>query len=289
MAHIIYHIIIIVLAAITVISLPTIVYFCAQEFIKHWYIIENSKIFLVALEIIVSICLISIVSLFISYFKERKITEAAKNLGVVQVSSPAKLFSKNRVKKYKEDQGLRRELMIIGSTGHHTFVSQESELHRVLLDCRESRILLLDPFSEGAKQRSMSLKDSEITPENFKNQIIKTIEYLKELSKTKANIRLKLYPNAPLIKLVIIGDILYMKNYPPGVSAREMHEFMFAHNKKFDGMYDLLCRYFLSCWNDYQLPEYDFNTGDLVYRDRSENELKRIRFDDYEKHFDQTK
>ena len=289
MANIIYHIFIIILAAITAISLPNIVRYGAQKFIEFWYIIENEKIFLVGLEIIVAIGLISIFSFVGNYLKTRKIANAAQALGIIKMSSPTKIFSKSRVKRSKEKQGLRRELMIIGSTGHHTFVSHESELHRVLLDCRESRILLLDPFSEGARQRAMSLKDPKITPETFKDQIIRTIGYLEELSSTKANIRLKLYPDLPLMKLIILGDYLYVKNYPPGMNARDMHEFVIKHNKKFDGLYDILCRYFLSFWNDNQLPEYDFVTGDLVYRDRSENELKRIKFDEYEKYYEQNR
>jgi hypothetical protein len=41
-----------------------------------------------------------------------------------------------------------------------------------------------------------------------------------------------------------------------------------------------LHRYFLTRWQDTNVPEYDLNTDELVYRDRLGNEMLRERFQD---------
>ncbi len=49
----------------------------------------------------------------------------------------------------KEKQGYAKDIMIIGSTGLRTFVDPKGDLHQVLQNCRNAKIMLLNPFSEN--------------------------------------------------------------------------------------------------------------------------------------------
>jgi hypothetical protein len=44
-------------------------------------------------------------------------------------------------------------------------------------------------------------------------------------------------------------------------------------------MFHPLYQFFLSRWRDPNLPEYDFDSDELVYRDNAGNEIKRERLD----------
>ena len=91
------------------------------------------------------------------------------------------------------------------------------DLHGVIQNCREAKILLLHPGSEGASAHPKGLPDPELTPERYRDQITKTIHFLRGLK--------------DLQKCV--------------------------------------------CWNDPAIPEFDFETGELVYRDGSGRRMKR--------------
>jgi len=46
----------------------------------------------------------------------------------------------------------------------------------------------------------------------------------------------------------------------------------FKHNQNSSGFYATFYQYFLSRWNDPEIPEYDFDTEELVYRNETGNE-----------------
>jgi hypothetical protein len=61
--------------------------------------------------------------------------------------------------------------------------------------------MLLDPLREGAVVRAKSIPDPDISPEIFREQIVRSIDFLKGLKAGQKNVRLKLYPDMPLLKL----------------------------------------------------------------------------------------
>jgi len=111
--------------------------------------------------------------------------------------------------------------MIIGSTGFRTFVDPKGDLHQVVQNCRKARIMLLNPFSEGARARAKSIMDLHITPETFQEQIRKSIAFLKGLKDVNKEVKLKLYQDAPLLKLAILDDHIWIQPLPcrPGYPA----------------------------------------------------------------------
>jgi hypothetical protein len=140
--------------------------------------------------------------------------------------------------------------------------------------------MLLDPSKEGAITRAQSIPDPEVTPEVIREQIKKSIVFLKGLRVAQKQVRLKLYPELPLLKLAILGDYAFLQHYHTGVSVRQMPEYAFQNESKHGGLYIPLYRYFLARWQDANVPEYDLDTDELVYRDRIGNEMLRERFRD---------
>jgi len=91
-------------------------------------------------------------------------------------------------------------------------------------------------------------------------------------------VRLKLYNDVPFLKLGILGDYIWIQHYHAGLDVRVMPEYVFNYNQNSSGFYALFYQYFLSRWNDPEIPEYDFDTEELVYRNETGNEIKREKF-----------
>jgi len=278
--HLLYHIVVIVLGAAIAFSLPSTASFLAGKFLAFWTYVENEKLFLVTIEIAAAVLLVLLFNHIAGYWKERGLSRMAKSAGLVLVARSPGFFARKKMKDLKERNGFGRDIMLIGSTGYRTFVEPEGDLHRVLQRCRSARIMLLDPLREGAIARAKSIPDPDISPESFREQIIKSIDFLKGLKGAQKNIRLKLYPEMPLLKLAILGDILGMRHYHTGLNVDTMPEYVFKHDHDPGGLYSPFYQYFLNRWSDPAVPEYDLVTDELIYRDRSGSELRREKFND---------
>lgn len=288
LGKIFYHMVIIVLSAAAALSLPHTGRFIAQNYQTYWSLIENDKVFLVSVEMAVAVLLITFFNYLGSSWRDRRLSNMATKAGLVFLTKPNNFFSRRKIKKFagkkikklKEKEGFSKDIMLIGSTGFSTFVDPSGDLHKVIKSCREAKIMLLNPFGEGAYIRAKSISDPSVTPESFKNQIMNSIGFLKCLKEAQKNISLKLYQEAPLLKLAILGDYISMKFYHAGLSVNEMPEYIFKHSHDNSSLYGTFYQLFLSKWRDSNIPEYDFDTGDLIYRDGSGNEIRREEFNE---------
>jgi len=57
-----------------------------------------------------------------------------------------------------------------------------------------------------------------------------------------------------------------------------MPKYVFKHNQNPKSLYVPFYQYFLSRWDNPDVPEYDFDRDDLVYRDLAGNEVRREQF-----------
>jgi hypothetical protein len=276
--HILYHVALIVLSAAIALSLPYTADFAAKKFLGYWALIGNEKIFLVSVEIALAIFLILLFNYAARSWKDRKYARMAKEAGLVFVSPPKVFFSGRSSRKLKESQGIARDVMVIGSTGFRTFADGKGDLHNVLKNCREAKIMLLNPFSEGATIRAKSILDNGITLEHFREQIRKSIAFLKDLRAAQKNVRLKLYDEVPFLKMVISGDYIWVKHYHAGFDVQVMPEFVFKHSQNPGSLYVPFYQYFLRGWSNTAVPEYDLETDELVFRDSAGNEERREPF-----------
>ncbi len=184
-----------------------------------------------------------------------------------------------KLKAMKEQRAAAGEIMIIGSTGVHSFVLPEGDLHEAVRRCREAKIMLLDPREHGAIARAQTMPDPEITPVAIREQVMKSIEFIKGVRGPGKTVRLKLYPDMPLFKMAILGGCAYVRHYHTGLNVRSMPEFVFQNTQHDGGLYLPMCRYFLSQWQDPDTPEYDLDSDEVVYRDQLGYEVLRESFD----------
>lgn len=279
--NIVFHILILVLSASIALLLPYTGKFIAENYIAYWSLIESEKMFLISVETSFAVVFILFFNFMMKSWKDRKISRLAKNdMGLVLAAQQGSVRSKKHVKKFKEQQGLARDVLLLGSTGFSTFVDSEGDLHRIIHDCREAKIMLMSPFSAAVSTRAMSIPDPEITPERFREQIVKSIGFLKSLKAQQKNIRLKLYEEPPLLKLTVLGDYLFLKYFHPGLTVREIPEYVFRHSVNRGSLFHPFYDLFQTKWRDPDIPEYDFELDEMIYRDHTGNEVKREKLDE---------
>jgi hypothetical protein len=277
--HTVYHILVVGFSAALALSLPMVVRFMAREFLLYWSRIGNDKVFFLSVEIILTVCFIFLSATIRKSWKDRKLSNMARAAGMVFVTPAKGFFVKKRIKKLKESQGIARDVMIISSTGFRTFADPKAELHQVIQNCRKAKIMLLNPSSEGAIARAKGIPHPGVTPESFGEQIKKSIDFLKLLKAAQKNVRLKLYPDPPFLKMTILGDFIWLQHYQPGLDVQSMPRYVFKHDPNIGSLYFPFYQYFLGRWNNPQIPEYDLETDELVYRDIAGNEVRREKMD----------
>jgi len=114
--------------------------------------------------------------------------------------------------------------------------------------------------------------------EQFQEEVRRSIELLKRLRALGKSVRLKLYAEPPLVKLVILGDYLWLQHYHPDLNVRAMPEYVLQHNLKDHGLYTFYYHYFVQRWGSCDIPEYDLDTDELVYRSWQGREVRRVPF-----------
>ncbi len=275
---ILHHIAIFVLSAAIALSLPYTGKFIADNYLTYWVLIDSDMVLLNSLKIAVAVLLIIFLNFLGRSWKDRKFSKMATiDMGLVLVAHAEGRRTKKRVKKLKEQHGIAKDVLLIGSTGFGTFVNPEGDMHHIIQNCREAKIMLLNPSSEGAIVRAKSIPDPDITPESLRDQIIKSIDFLKSLKTLQKDISLKLYEETPFLKLAILGDYIFMKHYYAGLIGQDIPEYIFKHSPNQSSLFHLFYQFFLSKWRDPNIPEYDFDSDELIYRDISGNEVKRER------------
>ena len=280
--HILYHAAVVALSAGLALSLPAAVSFIDKKVLTYWSVIRNDKLFTISIEMAIAMLLI----LFFNYvgrnWKNKKLSKNAMAAGLVLTASTKGFFARRRIRKLKAKQGVARDIMIIGSTGFRTFADPKGEMYHVVQNCREAKIMLLNPYSEGASARAKSILNPGVTPEQFREQIKKTLFFLKGLKAVQKNIKLKLYSDMPLLKLSILGDYIWVQHYHSGLDIQRMPKYVFKHDQDHGSLYEPFYQYFLTRWGDPDIPEYDLTTDELFYRDMAGNEVKRERFEKME-------
>jgi len=277
-----YHILMVGLSAVLALSLPMAARFVAKQFLVYWSLVGNDKVFLISIETMSVIFFIFLSTFLRRSWKDRKLSNMARAAGMVLVTPAKGFFVKRRIRRLKENQGIARDVMVISSTGFRTFVDPKGELHQVIQNCREAKIMLLNPHSEGAIVRAKSIPDLDVTPESFGEQIRKSIEFLKTLKAAQKNVRLKLYPDPPFLKMTILGDYIWLQHYQAGLDVQMMPKYVFKHDPNIGSLYFPFYHYFLGRWNNPDLPEFDLETEELIYRDKVGNEMRRKKLNENE-------
>ncbi|MCZ6781230.1 MAG: hypothetical protein O7C73_06270 [Nitrospirae bacterium] len=270
---VLYHIALVSLSAGIALSLP----FVAQGFLTQWARIQNEGAFLLSAEITVAIVLIVFFNHLSRSIKYRKLAKAASGAGLVYFFPAGGRMAQRRIKTLIHRHGLARNVMIIGSTGS-TFVDPQGDSHAVVKDCLGAKIMLLNPCSEDARIRARSILHPDITLESLKEQARKSVEFLKLLKAAQKNVKLKFYSDDPNVKLAILGDHIWLQHYHTSLDVQTMPVYVFKHNPKDHGLYTVFYQHFVKRWESPEIPEYDLETDELVYRGGHGIEERREKF-----------
>jgi hypothetical protein len=127
--------------------------------------------------------------------------------------------------------------------------------------------------------RAKGIPDPDVTPESFGEEIRRSIDFLKLLKGAQKNVKLKLYPDPPFLKMTILGDFIWLQHYQPGLDVQRMPRYVFKHDPNIGSLYSPFYQYFLERWNSLDIPEYDLETDELIYREGAGNEVRREKFD----------
>lgn len=270
-----FHAVVVGLSAGIAWSLPNI----ARRFLAFWSRIEQERILLLSIEVGVALLLIVISNYLWRAYKDRRQAVMARGAGLVSFFPLHDPGAGRRIRELKQQQSLGRTVLAIGVTGHGTVVDDKAEMHALLETCLEAKLILLNPFSEEAARRAQSLSHPDISSDRFRQELQDTIALIKRFRVSGKVIRLKLYSDRPHLRMVILGDYLWLQHYHTGLDVRWMPEYVFQHNPDHHGLYTLFYQYFTKRWENREIPEYDFETDELVYRARSGSELRREPFE----------
>jgi hypothetical protein len=270
-----YHIVVVALSAGIALLLPA----GARQFLLFWSRVEHDKFSLIAVEMSVAVLLIAALSYVHRSIRDRGLAAAATGAGLVSFFPRRARGAERRISRLKEEQGTGRTIMVIGSSGASTFVDQVGDLSSVLDKCIGAKILLVNPYSHNASQRIQAINHPTYTLAAFRNEVRQSIALLKRLKAMGKAVKLKLYAEPPLVKMVILGDYLWLQHYHTDVDVQAMPEYVLRHNQKDHGLYSLYAHYFEQRWESTDIPEYDLETDELVYRNRTGSEIRREQFE----------
>ena len=269
-----YHIAIVALSAGIALLLPA----GAKQFLSFWSRVEHDKFSLIAVEMTAAVVLIVGLNYVHRSIRDRALASAAAGAGLVSFFPKRTRAAHRRIKQLKEEQGTGRTIMVMGSSGYSTFVDQVGDLSSVLDKCLGAKILLVNPYSREASRRMQAIAHPDYTLAAFREEVRQSIELLKRLNAMGKAVKLKLYSDPPLIKMVILGDYLWLQHYHADLDVQTMPEYVLRHNRKDYGLYTLYSHYFVQRWKSVEIPEYDLDTDELVYRNGSGQEIRRERF-----------
>ncbi len=269
-----YHVAILVLSATIAFSLPWV----AGNLMARWSAIANGKISLLTIEIGVAVFLIFFFNFMRQSYHDRQLARMATWAGFVSFTATCGESGRKKIRKLKEKNGRGRIVKVLGSSGYATFVDQMGDLSNLLGRCLGAEILLMNPFSLAASRRVQAVADPEFTLERFRDEVFQSIQLLKRLKAMGKNVKLKLYSDPPLFKMVILGDYLWLQHYHADLDVLRMPEFLFQYHPNHHGLYTAFYQYFNQKWESHAIPDYDLDTDELVYRGVNGRESQRVPF-----------
>jgi hypothetical protein len=269
-----YHLTVLLLSAGIALSLPAL----AHKFLDYWASVENDKASLLMIEAITASFIIIFANLLRLAVGERALAHTATAAGLVSYYPSHEPKARRLIQRLKEQQGTGRTVMAIGSSGYGTLTDQVGDLASVLERCTGAKVLLMNPYSAAARSRISAIADPGYTIESFQQEVQQSIQLLKRLRAIGKSIKLKFYSDAPLVKLVILGDYLWLQHYHPDLNIRRMPEYVLKHNPNDHSLYTFYYHYFTQRWTAHDVADYDLDCDELVYRGTQGNTDRRVLF-----------
>ena len=115
------------------------------------------------------------------------------------------------------------EVDILLSSGMNTF-HNENDIKKAIGETQARvRILLLDPHDQKSCEKRLSKMNPEydLTIDDFRDGIVKTIKFLKGLKSKNKDIKYRLYSEVPVFRIMRIDHVLHVQPYTKWQMSRE--------------------------------------------------------------------
>lgn len=151
-------------------------------------------------------------------------------------------------------------MSVMSVTGLDAFVSEARKLRQAMDACHEVRVLLMNPYGPGAKQRAQSLGDAQLLLDACRRETEATIERLASLEAAGKKITLKFYDEPPFWSLIVTGEHVWVQYCHHGQELK---------TQPAQGLFPAFYVHFLNSWNDSSIRNTTSARG---------NEVKRVGF-----------
>jgi hypothetical protein len=274
--HAFSHVVITLLAMGIAFSLPVV----AKNILFYWPKIEANAQLLLITEISFATLLVLLLNISKMAWDGRRSLRMNKIASLVYAREGRGWVSRWRERDMRKKLASARDVYIMSITGYDTFSSENCKLQQTLEQSYEIRVMLANPYGEGAANRARSLENPEAMLQTFRHETEVSIAYLSKLAAAGKKIKLKLYEEQPFWKLVVTGEYVWVQYCHEGHEVKTQPEYVFGlqHGNPQRGFFAPFYKYFLDQWNDPQHPEFNFDTNELVYRNGDGNETRRAAF-----------
>jgi len=269
------HVTIILLAIGIAFSLPGLAEFVLY---KWWPQVQMDTKWLLVTEISLSAALILLFNIMKIAWDNRSILAAAKLASLVDAADASASPRRWRARRLMKRSSAARDVFALTLTGFDTFVKQNSPFNGALASAYEIRIMLLNPNCETVTRRVNAISDQNVNPQSLREEVAASVAYLTSLHKLGKKVRLKFYDHEPIWKVVVLGDRVWVQHCHREYEIKHQAEYVFALQADAPrrGFFVPFYTYFLDHWNEPHHPEYDFDTSELTYRDKTGNEIRRV-------------
>lgn len=270
------HVLLTLLAIGIAFSLPT----AAQYILYQWWprVVSDGNL-LLASEIGLAASLVLLFNFWRIAAEDREKGRVADAASLVYARPRGGWLARLRERGLFRRLPAARDAFVLTLTGQDIFSDGGGHFRAALERAYEIRVMLLNPSARGAEKRIDSLP-REITRQSYLEQVEASIAQLAALRRLGKKISLRFYEHEPFWKLVVLGDHLWVQYCHSGFEVKDAPEYVFALNPAHPrlGFFVPFYMYFLEQWGDPRHPHYDFDTGELVYRDDCGRELRRASF-----------
>jgi len=273
MRQMLLHAFVAVLAVAIAFSLPM---FAEYVLFKWWPRVAQDANLLIATEVGLAATLVLMFNAVHIAWEDRSKVRAADMAALVYARHRTSWIARWRERRLVSRLPATRDAFMLTLTGFDTFAGKTSLLRDQLAAAYEIRVLLLNPSARSAERRVNSLPE-EVTLHAFSREVAASLTYLQYLRTLGKKVAVKFYEHEPFWKVAVLDDHVWVQYCHGGVEVKHEPEYVFALNRDNPrlGLFVPFYMYFLDRWEDPRHPEYDFETRELVYRDKLGNESRR--------------
>lgn len=139
---------------------------------------------------------------------------------------------------------------------------------------QELNVMLAHPAGAGLRRR-VATQARPKPLSSLQEEIGVSLAYLADWRSRGGRVALKFYEQEPFWKVIVVGERLWVRDCHAAPGPWPEREYEFGGRPVAQAAHTPFFMHFLDRWNDSRSPEYDFDTGLLVYRDAATGNVVR--------------